>query len=37
MAKTIQGSEIAEYQGERGKRGKLLPKGYHNVSCLEVG
>ena len=34
--KTIQGSEIVEYQGERGKRGKLLPKGYRNVSRLEV-
>jgi topoisomerase-4 subunit A len=34
--KTIQGSEIVEYQGDRGKRGKLLPKGYRNVSLLEV-
>ena len=32
--KTIQGSEIVEYQGERGKRGKLLPNGYRNVSYL---
>lgn len=34
--KTIQGSEIIEYQSERGKRGKLLPKGYRNVSHLEA-
>jgi len=35
--KTIQGAELIEYQGERGKRGKLLPKGYRNVSRLEIG
>ncbi len=34
--KAIQGSEIVEYQGERGKRGKLLPKGYRNVSYMET-
>jgi topoisomerase-4 subunit A len=34
--KSIQGAELIEYQGERGKRGKLLPKGYRNVSRLEV-
>ena len=34
--KVIQGSEIVEYQGERGKRGKLLPKGYRNVSYMET-
>ncbi len=34
--KSIQGSELIEYQGERGKRGKLLPKGYRNVSRLET-
>ncbi len=34
--KTIQGAEIVEYQGERGKRGKLLPKGYRNVTKLET-
>jgi topoisomerase-4 subunit A len=34
--KTIQGAEIVEYQGDRGKRGKLLPQGYRNVSRLEV-
>jgi len=34
--KTIQGGEIIEYLGDRGKRGKLLPKGYRNVSRLEV-
>ncbi len=34
--KSIQGAELIEYQGERGKRGKLLPKGYRNVSRLET-
>lgn len=34
--KSIQGAELIEYQSERGKRGKLLPKGYRNVSRLEV-
>ena len=34
--KTIRGDELKEYIGERGKRGKLLPKGYRNVSRLEV-
>lgn len=34
--KTIQGAEIIEYQGERGKRGKMLPKGYQNVTLLET-
>jgi len=34
--KTIQGSEIIEYLGDRGKRGKLLPNGYRKVSRLEV-
>jgi len=34
--KIIQGSEIVEYQSERGKRGKLLPKGYRNISHLET-
>ncbi len=34
--KSIQGAELVEYQGERGKRGKLLPKGYRNVSRLET-
>ncbi|HIP93943.1 MAG TPA: DNA topoisomerase IV subunit A, partial [Leucothrix sp.] len=32
--KTIQGAEILEYRGERGKRGKLLPNGYRKVSRL---
>jgi len=35
--KTIQGAELDDYLGERGKRGKLLPQGYRNVSRLEVG
>jgi topoisomerase-4 subunit A len=34
--KSIQGAELIEYQGERGKRGKLLPNGYRNVSRLET-
>jgi len=34
--KTIRGEELQEYLGERGKRGKLLPKGYRNVSRLDV-
>jgi len=34
--KSIQGGEIVEYQGERGKRGKLLPNGYRNVTRLET-
>lgn len=34
--KLIKGDELQEYLGERGKRGKLLPKGYRNVSRLEV-
>jgi len=34
--KAISGEELLEYVGERGKRGKLLPKGYQNVSRLEV-
>ena len=34
--KTIQGSEFEDYMGERGKRGKLLPQGYRNVSRLDV-
>ena len=34
--KSIQGAEIVEYQGERGKRGKLLPNGYRNVSYMET-
>ncbi|WP_022952274.1 DNA topoisomerase IV subunit A [Leucothrix mucor] len=34
--KVIQQDELKEYLGERGRRGKLLPKGYQNVSRLEV-
>ena len=34
--KTIQGAEIVEYLGDRGKRGKLLPNGYRKVSRLET-
>ncbi|PID46889.1 MAG: DNA topoisomerase IV subunit A [Proteobacteria bacterium] len=34
--KVLQGEALKEYLGERGRRGKLLPKGYQNVSHLEV-
>lgn len=34
--KTLKGNELDEYRGERAKRGKLLPKGFQNVSALEI-
>jgi topoisomerase-4 subunit A len=34
--KVIQKAELDEYKGERGRRGKLLPNGYRNVSRLDV-
>ena len=34
--KTIKGAELEEYRSERAKRGKLLPKGYQNVTGLEI-
>jgi len=34
--KAMQGADLEEYIGERGRRGKLLPQGYRNVSFLEV-
>ena len=34
--KTIQKDELDEYKGERGRRGKLLPQGYRNVTRLAV-
>ena len=34
--KNIQKAELEEYKGERGRRGKLLPQGYRNVTRLEV-
>ncbi len=34
--KIIQKAELDEYKGERGRRGKLLPNGYRNVSRLDV-
>ncbi|MCK5813767.1 MAG: DNA topoisomerase IV subunit A, partial [Cocleimonas sp.] len=34
--KTLTGMELNEYKGERGRRGKMLPKGYQNVSRLAV-
>ena len=34
--KRLKGKELLTYQGTKGKRGKLLPRGYQNVSHLEV-
>ena len=34
--KTLSGVALDEYKGERGRRGKMLPKGYQNVSWLEI-
>ncbi|WP_020560474.1 DNA topoisomerase IV subunit A [Thiofilum flexile] len=34
--KAIKPSEQVEYQGSRGRRGKLLPRGYQSVSALVV-
>ncbi|MCB1638008.1 MAG: DNA topoisomerase IV subunit A, partial [Thiothrix sp.] len=34
--KLMKPAELDEYQGERGRRGKSLPKGYRNVTRLEV-
>ncbi|MCK5726903.1 MAG: DNA topoisomerase IV subunit A [Thiotrichaceae bacterium] len=34
--KTIQKNELLEYVGERGRRGKMLPRGYQSVTALEV-
>lgn len=34
--KTIKPTEQVEYQGARGLRGKLLPRGYQSVTALEV-
>ncbi len=34
--KRLSGAELQEYKGERGRRGKRLPKGYQNVSKLEI-
>lgn len=31
----LKGAELAEYRGERAQRGKLLPKGFQQVSALE--
>ncbi len=35
--KTIHPDEQKTYQGERGRRGKLLPQGYRNVTRLAIG
>ena len=34
--KTLKGHELDEYRSDRAKRGKLLPKGYQNVTGLEI-
>ncbi len=34
--KILKPIEFKEYQSERGKRGKLLPQTYHNVTGLEI-
>jgi topoisomerase-4 subunit A len=34
--KILAGTALDEYKGERGRRGKMLPKGYQNVSWLEI-
>ena len=34
--KVLKPAELKEYQGGRGKRGKLLPQGYRNVTKLEI-
>ena len=34
--KTIKAAELEEYRAERAKRGTLLPKGYQNVTSLEI-
>lgn len=33
---TLKFSDLAHYQGERGKRGQKLPRGFHQVDKLEV-
>ncbi|MCK5811108.1 MAG: DNA topoisomerase IV subunit A [Cocleimonas sp.] len=35
--KTLSGVDLEAYKGERGRRGKMLPKGYQNVSRLAIG
>jgi len=34
--KALKGNALDEYRSERGKRGKLLPKGYQNVTGLKI-
>ena len=34
--KTMNLKELEEYRTERGKRGRKLPRGYQNVSAIEV-
>ena len=34
--KAMKPVELDEYQGERGKRGKMLPRGYQHVSHLDI-
>jgi topoisomerase-4 subunit A len=33
---TLKGSDLAAYQGERGRRGKLLSRGFRNVERIEA-
>lgn len=33
---TLKNSDLAEYQGERGRRGNRLPRGLQNVTALEI-
>jgi topoisomerase-4 subunit A len=34
--KTMKGAEVDEYAGERGRRGRKLPRGYQKVDSIEV-
>jgi topoisomerase-4 subunit A len=34
--KTMKGEEVDEYAGERGRRGRKLPRGYQKVERVEV-
>jgi topoisomerase-4 subunit A len=33
---TLKPSDLAYYQGERGRRGNLLPRGFRQVDCLSI-
>jgi len=34
---TLKASDLDDYQGERGRRGRMLPRGFQRVDALEVG